>query len=381
MSYEGRTDWAGELVAEVGKRYRNVPSSTTCPLCRQLHAPWIESFLQNQNPMQWKANDLGDRIRIFRHLRHLPHVNDFPTARKVLREHDAPYHIAVVPFGRGWRDELVAHIALKGMVFVMPRGVQESELFVPQQVSENFEPNVVLSWLEVCKQHKRRCRIEAPEVKGMKVIDCYSHDLIIRDYHPNDKYVALSYVWGSPAPNETATSTPAAKDMPQGQDTMKAKPKGPQLVARNNPNQPKSKLDVVQKKSVPEQESAVGSKRTHRAAAAPQKNPASKLPKDIPLTIKDAITVTKALGYRFLWVDKYCIDQDNETEKRQQCGHMGDIYAGSQITIFALGPDSKYGLPGVSSRPRSQRWQYTKIEQYEFVSTMPDPHLSIEQSI
>lgn len=381
MSYQGRIDWVGMLVDEVGTRYRNDPSSTTCPLCRQLHAPWIEAFLKNRDPMRWKANDLGDRIHIFRHLRHLPHVNDFPTARKVLREHDAPYHIAVVPVGRGWRDELRAHIALKGMVVVMPKGVQESELFVPQQVSKKFEPNVVLPWLKFCKSHKNHCDIEAPEVKGMKVIDCDSNDLIIRDYHSDDKYVALSYVWGKPAPSETATSAPAAKETPQREDTMEAKPKGPQLVARNPPHVPKSKLDLVQKRSVPKRVTAVGVKKMHRAAAAPEGKPASGLPKDIPLTIQDAIWVTKALGYRFLWVDKYCMDQDNETEKRQQCGLMGDIYAGSQITIFALGRDSNYGLPGVSSRPRFQQRQCTTIERYEFVSTMPDPHLSIKQSM
>jgi Heterokaryon incompatibility protein (HET) len=382
MSYKGRIDWRGLLVDHVGTHYRNVPSSTPCPLCRQLHAPWIQPFLKKLDPMRWLAKDLGnDRIHIFQHLRHLPHVNDFPTARKVLREHDAPYHIAVVPSGYEWRDELQAHIALEGMVVVMPKGVQESKLFVPQQVSEKFKPNVVIPWLKFCKGHKKLCDIAAPEVKGMKVIDCDSNDLIIRDYHSDDKYVALSYVWGKPAPSETATSAPAAKETPQREDTMEVKPKGPQLVARNPPHVPKSKWDLVQKKSVPKRVTAEGVKKTHRAAAAPEGKPASGLPKDIPLTIQDAIWVTKALGYRFLWVDKYCIDQDNESEKRQQCGLMGPIYAGSQITIFALGPDSNYGLPGVSSRPRFQQRQSTTIERYEFVSTMLDPQLSITQSV
>ena len=326
MNYGGRIDWVGVLVDLVGTRYRNDPSSSTCPLCSQLYAPWIEPFLKNRDPTRWKANDLGDQIRIFRHLRHLPHVNDYPTARKVLRECNAPYHIAVVPTGRGWRDGLKAHIASKGMVVVIPKGIQEPELFVPQQVSKQFEPNVVLSWLKYCKGHKKHCNIKAPEVTGMKLIDCRSNDLIIREHYPDAKYVALSYVWGKPAASEMVTSAPAAKEMPQKEDKT------------------------------------------------------SRLPKDTPLTIRDAIQVTKALGYRFLWVDKYCIDQENATEKQKQCGRMGDIYAGSQLTIFALGHDSNYGLPGVSSRPRFQQLQRATSGRYDFVSTMPDPHLSITQS-
>jgi hypothetical protein len=30
---------------------------------------------------------------------------------------------------------------------------------------------------------------------------------------------------------------------------------------------------------------------------------------DLPRTIADAVYVTMKLGYRYLWVDKYCIDQ------------------------------------------------------------------------
>ncbi|KAG4429511.1 hypothetical protein IFR05_015005 [Cadophora sp. M221] len=108
--------------------------------------------------------------------------------------------------------------------------------------------------------------------------------------------------------------------------------------------------------------------------------PLSKLPNDIPLTIRDAIQVTKDLGYQFLWVDTYCINQKSEIEKQQQCSRMGDIYAGSQLTIFALGQDSEYGLPGVSSRPRFWQPQCTKIGKYQIISTMDDPHKAINDA-
>ena len=380
MSYKGRFDWRGKLVVKVGKRYRNVPLSTTCPLCRQLHSPWIEPFLKSLDPSQWKGNYFGDRIHIFRHLRHLTHVNDFQTSMNVLRRHNAPYHIAVVPFGGKWRDNLQAHIASHGMVVVIPKGRPQSEIFAPQQISEKFDPNVALPWLEFCKHHKNLCNPKSPKVNGMKVIDCDSEDWIIRDHHPVDKYVALSYVWGSPAPSKTPTLALTGKETPQREVCIKTKAKGLQPIACTSQHIPKSKLNLILKKSVSNQTSATVVKTAHCAATAPENKSVLRLPNEIPLTIRDAIQVTKALGYRFLWVDRYCIDQSSEAEKQLQCSRMGDIYAGSQVTIFALGFDSNYGLPGVSSRPRFWQQQCTTIGKYKFISTMPDPHISINQS-
>ena len=151
-------------------------------------------------------------------------------------------------------------------------------------------------------------------------------------------------------------------------------------IARTSQQISKSKLNLILKKSVSNQTSAMVVRTAHCAVAAPENKSVLRLPNKVPLTIRDAIQVTKALGYRFLWVDKYCIDQTSETEKQQQFSRMGDIYAGSQVTIFALGDDSNYGLPGVSSRPRFWQQQCTTIGKYKFISTMPDPHISIDQS-
>ncbi|KAJ8107556.1 hypothetical protein OPT61_g8786 [Boeremia exigua] len=75
-----------------------------------------------------------------------------------------------------------------------------------------------------------------------------------------------------------------------------------------------------------------------------------------PQTIIDAVQLTKDLGYRYLWVDRYCIDQQDTDVKHIQIAQMGDVYAGAVLTIIALtssNPNS--GLPGVSTNFRGVR--------------------------
>jgi hypothetical protein len=76
------------------------------------------------------------------------------------------------------------------------------------------------------------------------------------------------------------------------------------------------------------------------------------LPAEQTRTIEDAITVTLRLGFRYLWVDRYCIDQMSTMDKTLQIKQMGHIYASAHLTIIAAaGNDPTYGLPGVT-KPR-----------------------------
>lgn len=80
------------------------------------------------------------------------------------------------------------------------------------------------------------------------------------------------------------------------------------------------------------------------------------IPTPAPKVIDDAIIITQRLGFRFLWVDRYCIPQDDKNERDRQLKNMGHIYSRSVLTIIAAagqGPD--FGLPGVSSTPRRQQ--------------------------
>lgn len=83
--------------------------------------------------------------------------------------------------------------------------------------------------------------------------------------------------------------------------------------------------------------------------------PGLTLPIIIPQTVRDAITVTKRLGYQFLWVDEWCIDSRDQSHQMDQIGKMDEIYRGADLTIVAAaGKDKYYGLPGVSVTKRTK---------------------------
>lgn len=89
----------------------------------------------------------------------------------------------------------------------------------------------------------------------------------------------------------------------------------------------------------------------------------------LPATIEDAILLTTGLGYQYLWIDRYCISQDNPVERQLQIRNMNAIYEQSVVTIIAAaGDDPSYGLPGVSATPRRSQ-PHVKIGSRTLIST------------
>jgi hypothetical protein len=61
-----------------------------------------------------------------------------------------------------------------------------------------------------------------------------------------------------------------------------------------------------------------------------------RLPIDrLPKTLQDAISVSKTLGLRFLWIDALCIIQNSQEDKAVEINKMGSIYRDATVTIFA----------------------------------------------
>lgn len=164
----------------------------------------------------------------------------------------------------------------------------------------NFE--VIGEWLNNCESYHIACIDKASlsfpkTVPGLHFIDCLNGSIVPAQAMADLRYVTLSYVWGNSgvSPNSTGPSATTAPILPE----------------------------------------------------------TSKLPK----VVSDAMKVVLGLGYRYLWVDRYCVPQNDHAAKRIQIHNMGNVYAMSALTIIAAaGEDADYGLPGVSSVHVPQLW-------------------------
>jgi hypothetical protein len=56
----------------------------------------------------------------------------------------------------------------------------------------------------------------------------------------------------------------------------------------------------------------------------------------LPKTMRDAILVTRALGFQYLWIDSLCVVQDHLGDWALEAEKMGDIYMNAVITISSV---------------------------------------------
>jgi hypothetical protein len=183
-------------------------------------------------------------------------------------------------------------------------------LYCAQPVQEAWDCARARSWLDTCARcHESSCKQYTIRIPGMNLIDC--EDMVIVEAAENSRWLALSYVWG--VNYQASTSTDQA-GFRQG----------------------------------------------------------SRMPLVIPGTVRDAISVTLQLGYRYLWVDEYCIDQNSDDHRNAQIKRMDQIYHGADLTIVAAaGNDKAYGLPGVESTKREGS-KVVRVEDVVIFSNGPE---------
>ncbi|PSN60044.1 HET-domain-containing protein [Corynespora cassiicola Philippines] len=106
----------------------------------------------------------------------------------------------------------------------------------------------------------------------------------------------------------------------------------------------------------------------------------TKLPEVLPSTIEDALAVVLKLGYRYLWIDRYCIT--TEEDLIHEIGRMDLIYGNSALTIIdAAGENPHQGLPGVRPGTRSPQQPCAHIGDRMLVSTLKRPERDIQNSL
>ncbi|KAF2875398.1 heterokaryon incompatibility protein-domain-containing protein [Massariosphaeria phaeospora] len=205
-----------------------------------------------------------------------------------------------------------------GYLCISDSANQSSLLSVRLLDRDFFDMDIATQWWNYCyTNHTTTCgKTDTNLIKSLKVIDCESRMIV--DAPLECAFAALSYVWGRPVPEEASAEA-----------------------------------------------GGMGSRKTLPA---------------LPKTIEDSIHVTKCLSLRYLWVDKYCIDQSDSEDKHRQIRQMDLVYSLAQITIVAAaGEDSRYGLPGVNGTPRI-RQHALDIGNRRIVQTMPHANWSLLQS-
>jgi hypothetical protein len=65
----------------------------------------------------------------------------------------------------------------------------------------------------------------------------------------------------------------------------------------------------------------------------------------LPRTFRDAIEITRKLGFSYLWIDSLCIIQDSEEDWAHECSKMAAIYAQATLVLAAASAsDSSQGF-------------------------------------
>ncbi|KAM5342485.1 hypothetical protein ACJ41O_013451 [Fusarium nematophilum] len=114
-------------------------------------------------------------------------------------------------------------------------------------------------------------------------------------------------------------------------------------------------------------------------ASLDETDPPGSLPEELPQLLADAMSVTRSLGFRYLWVDRYCFPQYNAVERRRQLDKMGEIYARSALTlIVAAGEGMSDGIPGVSV-PREEQLSLQTEAGY-FTTSLIRPDVEVANS-
>ncbi|KAF1990533.1 HET-domain-containing protein [Aulographum hederae CBS 113979] len=70
---------------------------------------------------------------------------------------------------------------------------------------------------------------------------------------------------------------------------------------------------------------------------------------DLPKTFQDVVTVTRAVGVRYLWIDSLCIVQDDTRDWQREAAKMASIFGAALLTISATASQNCNSGCGIST--------------------------------
>lgn len=285
-----------------------------CRICTNIS----DSFCGNEarSPARWGPDDVvAFQLGSYAEIRH--RAETCPSCRQIL---DIYEKAAVDDYGSGLQIERRRHgigirvyfddWSTEGLKSLHTVGNQEHEFLIVK--NPHIDLSRLRTWLNICDEsHHGRCHhlpnwqsVELP--KDLMLIDT-EHGCLVQ-CPGTTRYFALSYVWGH-IPDILETNMSNVENLMQNG----AFTSGASMVS-------------------------------------------------IPQTIRDSMKLVRALNERYLWVDRFCIVQDDPA-KHATISRMDSIYANAYCTIVAAdGNDADYGLRGVQLA-RTSRQQMVNLPQ------------------
>lgn len=102
----------------------------------------------------------------------------------------------------------------------------------------------------------------------------------------------------------------------------------------------------------------------------------------LPGVFRDLIKVARFLSFRYIWIDRLCIDDGNKYHKQANIYAMGQIYQVASATIMLTVPSqnrAEAGLPGLSV-PRQGRVILQRVESFSgltLCTTLPSMEMAL----
>jgi hypothetical protein len=64
---------------------------------------------------------------------------------------------------------------------------------------------------------------------------------------------------------------------------------------------------------------------------------------ELPRTFRDAVEVTRGLGYEYIWIDSLCIVQDDPKDWKEEAPRMALVYGIAVCSIMAMDSENYEG--------------------------------------
>lgn len=205
--------------------------------------------------------------------------------------------------------------------------IRKNSLYFARQIDPSHAPLLLLrQWIDDCNDNHSICHEihKDLQIENLKVIDVKNYCIVTIDN--TERYVALSYVYAD--------------------------------VWRSSNEQSRSS-----KGNIAQQEREGGLRKRG----------------GMPETIIDAIEMVKQLGEKYLWVDAYCIVQDDEKEKKRLINCMDRVYSRAYFTIFAAGGEDS-PLAGFKPGPRPRLQHMEVVDGLRCVVALPSLEAALAET-